>query len=100
VLPDLQAKAAVVMKAEAEAVTVGDRSTAGGGSGGDKDNGGDSDGGCTDTRTINNQLKAVAAMATKRMMDGDSDDNNYNNDGDGGGSGSGGDGGRWWRWAL
>ncbi len=42
--PDLQAKAAV-MKAEVEAVTVGDGNTVGGGSGGDgsggnKDNGG------------------------------------------------------------
>jgi hypothetical protein len=50
--PDLQAKAAV-MKAEAEAVTVGDGNTCGGGSGGDgsvgnRDKGGDSDGGCTD----------------------------------------------------
>ncbi len=70
--PDLQAKAAV-MKAEAEAVTVSDRNTGGGGSGGDKDNGGNSNGGCTDTRTINNQLKAAVAMARKTTMDGDSD---------------------------
>jgi hypothetical protein len=49
------------MKAEVEAVTVGDRNTGGGGSGGDEDNGGNSNGGCTDTRTINNQLKAVVA---------------------------------------
>jgi hypothetical protein len=43
------------MKAEAEAVTVGDRNTGGGGSGGDEDNGGNSDGGCIDTEqsTIN-----------------------------------------------
>ena len=36
------------MKAEAEAVTVGDGNTGGSISGGDKDNGGNSDGGCTD----------------------------------------------------
>ncbi len=41
------------MKAEVEAVTLGDGNTGGGGSGcdgsgGDKDNGGDSNGGCTD----------------------------------------------------
>jgi hypothetical protein len=36
------------MKAEAEAVTVGDRNMGGGSSGGDKDNGGDSNGGGTD----------------------------------------------------
>ncbi len=42
-LPDLQAKAAV-MKAEAEAVTVGDGNMGGGGSGGDEDNGGNSNG--------------------------------------------------------
>jgi hypothetical protein len=99
VLPDLQAKAAV-MKAEAEAVTFGDRNTGGGGSGGNEDNGGDSNGGCTDTRTINNQLKTAVATATKTTMDGDSDNDDYDNDGDAGGGGSGGDGGRQWRWAL
>ena len=36
------------MKAEAEAVTVGDGNTGGSGSGGNKDNGGNSNGGCTD----------------------------------------------------
>ncbi len=72
--PDLQAKAAV-MKAEAEAVAVSDRNTGGGGSGGDEDNGGNSNGRCTDTRTINNRLKATAATAMKTTMDGDSDDN-------------------------
>jgi hypothetical protein len=97
--PDLQAKAAV-MKAEAEAVTVGDRNTGGGSSGGDEDNCGVSNGGCTDTRTINNQQKAVAAMATKTTMDGDSNDDDYDNDGDVGGGGTGGDGGQKWRWAL
>jgi hypothetical protein len=45
--PDLQAKA-TVMKAEAEAVTVGYRNTGGSCSGGDEDNGGDSNGRCTD----------------------------------------------------
>jgi hypothetical protein len=61
--------------------------TAGGGSGGDKKNGRDSNGGCTDTRTINNQLKAAVATATKTMMDGDSNNNDYDNDG-----------WWWWRW--
>jgi hypothetical protein len=89
-----------VIKAEAEAVTVDDRNTGGGGSGGDEGNGGDSNGGCTDTRTINNQLKAAAATAMKTTMDGDSDNEDYNNYGNGGGGGSGGDGGRQWRWAL
>jgi hypothetical protein len=36
------------MKAEVEAVTVGDGNTGGGGSGGNEDNDGDSIGGCTD----------------------------------------------------
>jgi hypothetical protein len=47
---------AVVMEAEAEAVTVGDgnRGSSGGGSGGNKDNGGNSNGGGTDKKpTIN-----------------------------------------------
>ncbi len=88
------------MKAELEAVTVGDRNTGGGGSGVNEDNGGNRDGGCTDTRTINNQLKAAAATATKTTMDGDSDDNDYSNDGNIGGGGGGGDGERKWRWAL
>ncbi len=52
---DLQAKA-VVMKAEAEAVTVGDGSTGGSSSGGDEDNGGNNDGGCTDK---NNQQSTI-----------------------------------------
>jgi hypothetical protein len=47
VLPDLQAKAAV-MEAEAEAVTVGNENMGGGGSGGKKVNGGNSDDGGTD----------------------------------------------------
>jgi hypothetical protein len=93
--PDLQAKAAV-MKADAEAVTVGDGNTGGGGSGGGKDNGSDSNGGCTDK---NNQqsTKSVGSHGNKND-DGDSDEDNYDNDGDGGGGGS--DGGRRWRWAL
>ncbi len=45
------------MKAEVEAVTVGDGNTGGGGSGGDEDNGGDSDGGCTDK---NNQQSTIS----------------------------------------
>ncbi len=50
------------------------------------------------TRTINNQLKVMVAMAAKMTMKGDSEDNNYDNDGNGGCGG--GDGGRQWRWAL
>jgi hypothetical protein len=64
--PDLQTKAAV-MKAEVDAVTVGDSKTGDGGSGGNEDNGSGSNGGCTDK---NNQqsTKAAVATATKMMM--------------------------------
>jgi hypothetical protein len=53
--PDLQAKAAV-MKAEVEAVTVGDGNMGGGGSGGNEDNGGNGNGGCT---AKNNQQSTI-----------------------------------------
>ncbi len=91
--PDLQAKTAV-MKAEAEAVTVGDRNMGGGGSGGNKDNGGDSNGGCTD-KNHQQTTKSCDGHGNKNN-NGDSDDDDYDNDGNGGG----GDGGPRWQWAL
>jgi hypothetical protein len=71
------------MKAEAEAVTVGDGNTGGSGSGGSKDNGGNSNGGCTDK---NNQqsTKSVGGHVNKDV-NGDSNNNEGVKVGGGGG---------------
>ncbi len=82
------------MKAEVEAVTVGDGNTGGGGSGGNKDNSGDSNGGCPDKN--NQQSTKRGGSHGNKNNDGDSNDDDY----DSVGNFCGGDGGRWWRWAL
>jgi hypothetical protein len=87
--PDLQAKV-VVMEVEAEAVTVGNENTGGGGSGGNKDNGGKSNGGDTDKN--NKQSTKRGSSHGKENDNCDNYDNNDDNDGNGGG----GDGGRRW----
>jgi hypothetical protein len=78
------------MKAEAEAVTVCDGNTGGGGSDGNEDNGCNSNGWCTDKN--NQQSTKGGGSHGVENDDGDSNDNDYDNDGNGGVGG--GDGGR------